>query len=101
MITVLDDDFRDEDGDDRADGRRLVSSSRLSHGLSLIRGRTMGDWSDMPDLSERCFILDGLITFSLVMEDEGAILLELQPTSSIVIPWSLSDLYRRIFIGGD
>lgn len=42
----------------------------------------MGDLSDLPDL-ERCFILDGLITFSLVIGNEDAILLELEPSCSI------------------
>ena len=43
----------------------------------------MGDLSDLPDLRERCFILDGLITFSLVIGDEDAILLELERSCSI------------------
>lgn len=43
----------------------------------------MGDLSDLPDLRERCFILDGLITFSLVIGDEDAILLESERSCSI------------------
>ena len=49
----------------------------------------MGDLSDFPDLRERCFILDGLITFSLVIGDEDAILFESEPSCSYTISTSL------------
>ena len=71
------DDFFRGDGDGRAEGCRSLSSSRLSargeilsRGLGLIRGGDVGDLGDLTlsDLRER-FILDGLMTCSLVIGD--------------------------------
>jgi len=69
------DDFFRGDGDGRS-----LSSSRLSargeilsRGLGLIRGGDVGDLGDLTlsDLRER-FILDGLMTCSLVIGDDKA-----------------------------
>lgn len=74
MTLPLDfDDFFRGDGDGRS-----LSSSRLSargeilsRGLGLIRGGDVGDLGDLTlsDLRER-FILDGLMTCSLVIGDD-------------------------------
>lgn len=62
-------DFRDDDA--RGVERVLLSlSSRLSCALVLMRGDGTGALSLFPALRDRCFIFDGLITFSRVIGDD-------------------------------
>mmetsp|Transcript_20963 Transcript_20963/g.44857 ORF Transcript_20963/g.44857 Transcript_20963/m.44857 type:complete len:382 (+) Transcript_20963:955-2100(+) len=72
-------DFRDDDargvervGDVGVGCLLLSLSSRLSREFVLTRGGAGGDLSLFPALRDRCFILDGLMTFSRVIGEEAA-----------------------------